>query len=606
MSQTPESRSREGRARPDDSLRVDDSPSVEESLRVEESPSVEASLRVEESPSIDASLRVEESPSIEALLRVEESPSIDELCIDDEVSVDDMRLLEEQFAAESAWWTANLPGGLIEEEDVLDGDLVSAAAEVERFANGYLGRLDSLLDDVAQNQSALAMEAARLAVSVERSRAWAVVSDELVLPDLRMTPRERLEWVMRTFVGEVAARLQLPQPTAARLVEESRTLVHELPHTLDALGTGRISHRHAQVIIDHAKSLPVSARAGFEDAVLDAAARLSVSQFQKMATRTREQLHPASITVRTARAVTDRRLVLEADTDGMGWLHHYLPIAEAHAAYARITALAASLNGEGETRTLPQRRSDVTTQLMLDGAVVDPAELDAAAAAAGAGANPEAGTAGRVATAGKTAKQPRWGIRPTVFVTVPVMTLLGGEEPGQLDGYGPIDPDTARRLAAKAPSFIRLLTHPETGIVLSMGRKRYKVPTDLLLWVKMRDGTCRKPFCNQPAAVTQLDHTAAWGNGGPTADSNLACLCESCHQMKHRTTWTVKQLGGGVLEWTTPLGHIHITRPAIELPSTSLPSSALPDSPPTASTPHASPDGSPDGSADAVDEPPPF
>ena len=47
----------------------------------------------------------------------------------------------------------------------------------------------------------------------------------------------------------------------------------------------------------------------------------------------------------------------------------------------------------------------------------------------------------------------------TVMVTVPVMTLLGvGEEPGILAGHGPIAPDVARRLAAHAPSFFRLLT----------------------------------------------------------------------------------------------------------------------------------------------------
>jgi hypothetical protein len=55
-----------------------------------------------------------------------------------------------------------------------------------------------------------------------------------------------------------------------------------------------------------------------------------------------------------------------------------------------------------------------------------------------------------------------------VLVTVPVLTLLGHtDEPAELDGYGPIDADTARRLAAHAPSFQRILTHPETGALSS-------------------------------------------------------------------------------------------------------------------------------------------
>lgn len=69
------------------------------------------------------------------------------------------------------------------------------------------------------------------------------------------------------------------------------------------------------------------------------------------------------------------------------------------------------------------------------------------------------------------------GIRPTVLVTVPALALLGiGDEPATLEGCGPIDADTARHLAARAPSFFRLLTHPETGTVLSVGRDRYEVP----------------------------------------------------------------------------------------------------------------------------------
>ena len=68
-------------------------------------------------------------------------------------------------------------------------------------------------------------------------------------------------------------------------------------------------------------------------------------------------------------------------------------------------------------------------------------------------------------------------IRPNVHVTVSVMTPLGhSEEPGSLERYGPIDPNTGRRLAGRAPSFTRLLTHPETGCVLTVRRDRYKVP----------------------------------------------------------------------------------------------------------------------------------
>lgn len=31
--------------------------------------------------------------------------------------------------------------------------------------------------------------------------------------------------------------------------------------------------------------------------------------------------------------------------------------------------------------------------------------------------------------------------------------------------------------------------------------------------------------------------------------------------LRHHTAWSVRQLGGGLLEWTSPLGHVYIDRP---------------------------------------------
>src|SRR5699024_974279 len=133
-------------------------------------------------------------------------------------------------------------------------------------------------------------------------------------------------------------------------------------------------------------------------------------------------------------------------------------------------------------------------------------------------------------------------IRPTVHVTVPVMTLMGhSEEPGVLDGYGPIDAETARRLAAQAPSFTRLLTHPETGAVLSVGRNRCPVPADLRRAVTVRDETCIGIGCNKPATECDIDHRKDWQHGGETSLNNLQALCKSHHMLKHHTTWTVNK-----------------------------------------------------------------
>jgi len=131
-------------------------------------------------------------------------------------------------------------------------------------------------------------------------------------------------------------------------------------------------------------------------------------------------------------------------------------------------------------------------------------------------------------------------IKPQVAVTVPVMTLLGhSDEPGDLAGHGPIDADTARRLAAQAPSFLRILTHPETGTALSVGRDRYTVPADLRSWLRLRDETCRFPGCSRRAQRCDIDHVKDWAHGGATDHDNLIHLCRKHHRLKHTTGWTV-------------------------------------------------------------------
>ena len=125
--------------------------------------------------------------------------------------------------------------------------------------------------------------------------------------------------------------------------------------------------------------------------------------------------------------------------------------------------------------------------------------------------------------------------------------------------------ETARWLAARAPSFMRLLTHPETGVALSLGRTRYAVPSDLRTWLRVRDGTCRFPGCSRAARFCEVDHTDDWQFGGATRYDNLAHLCKSHHNLKHHTGWKVVQLGGGVLEWTSPLGKTYTVDPETKI-----------------------------------------
>ncbi len=155
-------------------------------------------------------------------------------------------------------------------------------------------------------------------------------------------------------------------------------------------------------------------------------------------------------------------------------------------------------------------------------------------------------------------------LRPKIYVTVPVLTLLGRiDEPGLLDGTVPIDADTAREMAGLATSFTRLLTHPHTGDVLAVGSEAYRPPADLTQYVTARDNGCRFPGCTRRAVETDTDHTTAHATGGATDATNLAALCRRHHVLKHQASYTVTQseTGDGTLTWTTPTGRTHTTSP---------------------------------------------
>ncbi|MGC5078133.1 HNH endonuclease signature motif containing protein, partial [Agrococcus sp. DT81.2] len=159
-------------------------------------------------------------------------------------------------------------------------------------------------------------------------------------------------------------------------------------------------------------------------------------------------------------------------------------------------------------------------------------------------------------------------IKATVTITIPATELLRDPDqpedpqlrfPALLDGRILVDAATIRALAAETIVWERLFLHPVTGLPVTVDT--YTPNRAMRRWLKARDGRCRWPGCTSPVHRADLDHTQAWVDGGATSIANLAHLCRRHHLMKHTTAWRVRQLPGGVLEWTDPLGNIHRDEP---------------------------------------------
>jgi hypothetical protein len=233
----------------------------------------------------------------------------------------------------------------------------------------------------------------------------------------------------------------------------------------------------------------------------------------------------------------------------------------------------------------------------------DPADGDGPG---GPGENGGPGSAGYPGgTGGRARPDPEPSVAALVTVTVPLETLQGlSEAPGEVGGFGLLDADDARDLAAAAARHPRTRwcvtalnpdgtaaahgcargRHPPPGIRLQDYLPSLKAPLipvargpcdhahaelgyhpsrALQHLIRARSATCTAPGCSRPAARCDLDHTIAWDKGGLSCECNLAPLCRHHHRMKQREGWQLAQKEPGVLIWQTPSGRTYTTTPTI-------------------------------------------
>lgn len=387
---------------------------------------------------------------------------------------------------------------------------------------------------IAIARAEYASRAVNLASADKVAAIFATMSEARAFPEVftgpagTRNPREVVEFAERAAAADLAVRLSESVNSIRNQDYEAATLVRRAPLVWAAFRGGDICLPNMRVVAELAATLPDNDDAlfaAFDESVVTAARTLVPARFRTTARAVREKLCAQGVSERHHRAAADRRVWVESDLDGMATLCAYLPADLAHRAMAGIDATARThVTHPDETRTLPQLRADLLGELLIG--------------------PPGARTVG-----------------VTVAVTVPVLTLLGvRDDPGTLEGYGPIDPDTARHLAGEATSFLRILTHPITGTVLDIDRTAHPVPTDMARWVRITRVQCDFPGCGRIASGCDIDHTLAWAHGGPTTITNLGLLCRDHHRVKHQTRWNPTWNQNG-LTWTSPTGHIRTTDP---------------------------------------------
>lgn len=349
--------------------------------------------------------------------------------------------------------------------------------------------------------------------------------------------------VERSIRLELASAMRVTEYAAGRMIVIADALVHRYPRALQSLAGGRMTQRHAEILADAIDEMTPELRGEVADRAVELAESEPVGTFRRALRALIETVQATTLEQRHESALQARRAVLERGHDGMGALLVYAPEVELQAIFTRATAIAKTITAQDcETRTLDQVRADVICDLLVDGVT------DAVPAAAR-------------------------GIRASVVVTVPVLALLDdgaakAADPPVVEGVGPIPLSRARELCGGDAGWMRVLTHPETAMVLSVGREQYRPPLSLRKLTKWRADRCMAPGCGMPASRCEIDHTVAWEHGGDTSLENNAPICKGHHTVKHHGGWRVMQVdgSGGAVEWTSPTGRRYVVQPERRVP----------------------------------------
>ncbi|MFC9554690.1 HNH endonuclease [Rhodococcus sp. NPDC056960] len=375
--------------------------------------------------------------------------------------------------------------------------------------------------------------------------AQAVITDHVatcVRAERQAAGLPRAEW-NRGIGSQIAlARRESPN-RGGRHLGFARAVVHEMPHTLALLRSGRLNEWRATLLVRETACLSASDR-GIVDrrlcadpAVLDGVGdRGLIARAAALAA----ELDAAAVVRRHRKAVSERRVTTRPAPDTMAHLSVLMPVAQAVCLQATLGRDADRLIATG------QSGGRTRNQLMVDLLF-------------------ERGTGQSVAA----------GAPVAVNLVLSDDTLLaGGSETAQLQGFGPVPAGIARHLVADAVSadtetaLRRVYARPGSGALTAMDSRSRTFPKSLARLIDLRDRTCRTPWCDAP--IRHHDHIRSHDKSGRTSANNGSGVCEACNYAKEAPGWVARPVthrgGRHAIDLGTPTGH-HYRSTAPPLPT---------------------------------------
>jgi hypothetical protein len=325
-----------------------------------------------------------------------------------------------------------------------------------------------------------------------------------------------------------------------RQLELADALLHDLPHTLDALARGDISEERAAIIATETRDLTPALRREVDRTLDSSFIALGDTQLRDLVRRVVLRIDAEGAEERWGRARERRRVTVRSLGDGTSRVSAI--VAEEHAA-AIVRALdraADEARNTGDERGRDQVKADTVVGRItgIDTATPVPVVVD---------------------------------------LVVSAETLLGdSDEPGSIPGVGVVPASLCRSLTAQASAAARaelrrLFAVPGDGDLVAMDSQRRLFPPALAELIRLRDGgICRSPWCSAP--IRQIDHVTPARSGGPTSADNGQGLCVTCNLVKEEPgwlSWPSASDGPHHVTTLTPAHHVHgSTSPPLAPPST--------------------------------------
>ncbi|QSE79396.1 HNH endonuclease [Rhodococcus koreensis] len=363
-----------------------------------------------------------------------------------------------------------------------------------------------------------------------------------VREDRKVRGLPRAEWD-RGIGSQIAlARRESPN-RGGRHLGFAQAVVHEMPHTLALLRSGRLNEWRAMLLVRETACLSAADRAVVDRRlcsdpnILDGVGdRGLVAKAKALAV----ELDAAAVVARYRKAVSERRVTTRPAPDSMAYLSVLMPMEQAVCLHATLGRDADSLIATGDSGG--RTRNQLMADLLFD-----------------------RGTGASVAN----------GVPVAVNLVISDEALLAGEnEAADLAGFGPVPAGIARKLVADAldsdtaVTLRNVYSCPVSGSLTAMESQARTFPKSLRKLIDLRDRTCRTPWCDAP--IRHHDHILSRRKKGATTAHNGAGLCAACNYAKEGDGWTARPVGRHgrthLFDLGTPTGH-HYRSAAPRLPS---------------------------------------